>query len=697
MDGMRSPSPPEQPSIPQLQPFQEAYAPQPASESQHDGRSRASSGSRSDGLQQPVPIREAVNTAFDSSQAAAQADPMLVAQITQEVIKNLAASGLVSPAPPPQQSQQPFTTQHSHAPPPTTAHAPRSPTTSTSASIPSDYTPPPSPLKRHEHLSNGASSPDFAPSETGSNFSFASKESRESRNTSDTPRPSQADTSAYTKSSSRAPRRDRRSSESMDQYDGQSTQSRTRAAPVPEEMEETTLERIWQPLFDRGKPLPRLGEFLRGIAIHIIEDYEPKHSIVVTPHKLLAFLNHTKVQEELYPWQTIFGGGCTCASISLMYRKLLCQHHLVQAKFHEVPTIPGLTPLGFSEFVTVLIEAHPDIEFDRLAKAVLDMPISNADNKTERFPKELSRRLLPRDPNSQAEQRLIAAFSSDPVVKPLLRNTNQMPPPPAQPPQSSSFSERERTPYNHRGSAVDDEDLLATPSMPIERERKPYTAKEGTGKFHADDSRPVTSQYRPEGSTRPSRAASTLPAQTPFGGASSDPRNIPPPTNRGPRMSTAGNGTIPVPRRGSPPPRNAYARSDPINVGDIPASQYASNLHAQYAANLSDDPEGPPLRRYDSRRQQSSLDDESSRGKPIPQRNAPGPGPGNYDYGGSSLGGPPVGSYGVGGPPFPSFDDRRRSTMGSISGGTDGYGSFNGGYTSQQPPYGSSRFNDNRP
>lgn len=35
--------------------------------------------------------------------------------------------------------------------------------------------------------------------------------------------------------------------------------------------DETTMERIWGQLFDKdGKPTPRLGQFLRGVAVHLV-------------------------------------------------------------------------------------------------------------------------------------------------------------------------------------------------------------------------------------------------------------------------------------------------------------------------------------------------------------------------------------------------------------------------------------------
>jgi hypothetical protein len=67
--------------------------------------------------------------------------------------------------------------------------------------------------------------------------------------------------------------------------------------------EETVLEKMWQPLFDDGAmPTARLGQLLRGIALHLIEDLEPKSSLVVGPKKMKRFFEQMKVSDEVYPW-----------------------------------------------------------------------------------------------------------------------------------------------------------------------------------------------------------------------------------------------------------------------------------------------------------------------------------------------------------------------------------------------------------
>ena len=252
----------------------------------------------------------------------------------------------------------------------------------------------------------------------------------------------------------------------------------------------TTLEKIWGPLFDNDTPTARLGQFLRGIAAHLIDDYEPRASLVVTPAKMARFFADTAAASEDYPWDVIFGGKLNNTSLSTMYRRLLCQHHLVQVQRHDVPRMPGLTPHGFESFMICLIQAHPDTEFDRLSKAVTTMPIANADSRTERFPKELSRRLLPADANLHAEQRLIASLAEELHQLPGLEANSSMPPPPPPLPPSPIFllPERTRNPYSQSSfssNAFDDDGDLAPLSIPLERERKPYVGREGCGRISA--------------------------------------------------------------------------------------------------------------------------------------------------------------------------------------------------------------------
>lgn len=536
------------------------------------------------------PVDDAVNHAFERSDAASRVDPGLVAQITEQVINTLKATGIAG-------VQQPQAQHHPPPPPPpihTTSTHSRSPAES-ATSLPRRYTPP-SPT-RPDTESYRSSSPEphmFEPEPYPNPY--------------DMPRSKRGSSDA---SPARAP------------------ESRPRQVRIPSAVEETTLEKIWQPLFQGGRPTARLSQFLRGLAIHIIDDYEPKRSLVISPAKMVQFFEDVKLPNEIYPWRDIFGGRITCESISRIYRDLRCQHHFVQAATHSVPDIPALTPDGFDLFMTTLIQAHPAMEFDRLAKAVLDMPISNADNCKERFPKELSRRLFPDTDDVKQQQRLHAAISADRNIQ--LRSSNPMPPPPpTQPPPSSqstpttAFPERERAPYSSSASAIDDDESRTAPPR-IERERQPYSAKEGSGRIFEDDRRNAPRQ---DTTARRSRANSALPTQSSY--SQSRPGDIPATGQRHQRLSGSSGQR---PNLGAPPnlgyPPNPYTRSEGTNIGDVPAGYYSSNMHAQEDRS-----------RYPRR------DEESKRASWYPSR--------GYDYDGAN------------------YDDRRRT------GGTDGYGSYTG-------------------
>ena len=765
-DDRRSPSPPLPPDpsqassrgplgIPNVQPSQEQSGgpqitpPLPMQSHQPDLERHDSLQNHATSKAPAVqPIQDAVNNAFEHSTASHQLDPDFIKIVAEQVAKTLQSTGVAPTA-----ATQPQPSQY--VPPPPPPPMPRSPTQDSTDSMPQPFTPP-TPQQYREQRGSGASSPDQAWSDEGSSFSRASRESMrsdESHGSRQTPKPfetrvpskgrrSSAATairresgSESTEKESKPSRRDSRDSEAS--HDG-TPRRRARPARVPSDVGEsadtgeTALERAWKPLFDGGKPTQRLSQFLRGLALHLIHDYEPKHSYVVTPRKMLRFFKETEVANENYPWEVVFGGKMSHGSISTMYRKLLAQQALLQNQdqHHEQPTIPGLTPEGFDWFMTGLIQGHPDTEFERLAKAVMNMPISNADKKSERFPKELSRRLLPTEANLQAEQRMVSSLNHEPTLFPNLKGASSMPPPPASaPPQTNSYVERERQPYSHtQHSDVIDDDDLSGPSIPIERERQPYTAREGTGRmYESEDRRPPINQLKPDPQQSTSRAPrnnSGIPPQAMYSNnsGSSDPMNIP---RNSHRMSTSQahpppvlNGGYPKPGRGrsSPPPRNPYVRSDPIEVGSMPSSQYGSSLHPMQSNPFpgTDLDEEERMRRFHSRSRadrsnttntNSMNDDEinSARtGYPIPTRSSV-PISNAYEYGG---GGPPVGSYPARRPTMgPSgTDDRRRSVYGSPNmgvgfgvgggdGGTDGYGSFsqqlNGNYPPQQQ-YGSS-------
>lgn len=351
-------------------------------------------------------------------------------------------------------------------------------------------------------------------------------------------------------------------------------------APTRKSTDITTLEKIWGPLFEGNRATARLGQFLRGLAIHLIEDYEPKYSLVITPSKMQKYYEDTKLSNELYPWQTVFDDRTS--SISRLYREVEAQHHLVQGRVDERPDIPGLTPSGFERWSILMLLANPEQEFERLQKAVLDMPICNFDDRKERFPKEISRRLFPKIADSNTREKLEKAMiahcnislpnrrpsgsepgSQQPQSGNMANRAESIasatPSPPSYPrteyapaaAAQKSNLERERQPYvtTQSEGAIEDEDDVPTP-QPIERERKPYAAQPGGGRNYDDIHRPPTP---PESrAAPPTLATASAPAvkigRSPSGASSSgrgvDPqRTQPMPINTGPypRQQTQSN------------------------------------------------------------------------------------------------------------------------------------------------------------
>ncbi|WPH03315.1 Hypothetical protein R9X50_00619200 [Acrodontium crateriforme] len=696
----------------------------------------------------PQPISDAVHEAFVQSPVAQnQLDPELVRQVTEQVIRNLMQNSNISSASNNSANVarlSPASQAQTQRPPPPAVHsAPQSPTQTSPGSTSRQYTPPSPTRKQNDYV------PDIMPSPLSSESvqwchkpGFSEKERKDSSRERKDPairenehfndleksttvssqrmsvgsdggpprrRGSGPESHKGKTPQSHAPASERKFSNSS--VDSNPIDSQSRFRQNSDTTEATTLEKIWKPLFENGNPTPRLSQFLRGLALHLIDDYEPKCNLVVTPDKMFRFFNEVRVQDEHYPWDTIFGGAMTNASLSLMYRKLLCQHHLLQNQTHEIPSVAGLTPQGFERFMTCLIQAHPDTEFERLARAVMNMPISNADDKTERFPKELSRRLLPSKPNLHAEQRLVSSLNHEPRL--VLRGASNMPPPPPPPGPApvaqNSFPERERKPYSQSYYGIDDDDLMPS-SNAIERERKPYIVKDGSGmSYGADERSEIRSNVSAGSKTRPSRTDSIPPPPSGYSvSAPSDPMNIPPPNNKQrpsagvlpsypPSYPPPSMGTYSRNGRRSPPLRNPYTTSDSSDFTNSSAfEQQPNNRHASQTPNTSrdqvtgGDADDDLGRRYIRRPTDPRSDDEStSRAYPIPPR--PPPSAQGFDPTHNS-GLPPVGGFGgpLGGPrdkvASGNSDDRyesrrgegRRSTWYGTqgAGGSDGYGSF---------------------
>lgn len=269
--------------------------------SQAASESSARYGSQSQPLQTPEkPLFDTINHAFDQSDATSQVDPNIIAQITEQVTKSVInqfkVSGITAP-------QAPYHQQTSQS-----SYIPRSPAGSTAG--PSPYPPrnvytPPSP-DRHDSASPDKASMeqsmfgsrDFPPKETLSSRLRDRDTSPDSYQTATSrPRERKASPSGSEYIDNVAKARQGRSSPDVGTRDTTARPRERRASPdtgrpreasrrperrsSPPQMaqsepksasgEETTLEKIWQPLFDsEGQSTARLGQFLRGLAIHLV-------------------------------------------------------------------------------------------------------------------------------------------------------------------------------------------------------------------------------------------------------------------------------------------------------------------------------------------------------------------------------------------------------------------------------------------
>ena len=193
----------------------------------------------------PYKVDEAVTSAFDkaSTETSSYVPPEVIAQITQTVIKQLQSSGL--------DGSTPIPSPQSRFSPPPQQPVPLSPSTASGASqnMPSRVFTPPSPLKHSDypdHTSPSLSLSGYLPDGPRSPHEHKPSHFSPPRR-SPSPHSCASDTSDKAHSRPKGPSR------------------------LSTSKEETTLERIWGQLFDEdSRPTTRLGQFLRGLAIHIV-------------------------------------------------------------------------------------------------------------------------------------------------------------------------------------------------------------------------------------------------------------------------------------------------------------------------------------------------------------------------------------------------------------------------------------------
>ncbi|KAH6683297.1 hypothetical protein B0J14DRAFT_529390 [Halenospora varia] len=360
-------------------------------------------------------------------------------------------------------------------------------------------------------------------------------------------------------------------------------------------VELSTIDQKWGRLFDsEGNSTKRLGEFLRGLANHMVECFEPTKSIVVTPVKMVTYYSQYPISKEPHPLLSMFKARSN-EQISRLYQDLGCQHHLVQEDLKSEPVVPALTPLGFAQWMTLFILAYPEEESERLSKVILAMPIDAdgcmVDNKPERLPKQISRHLLPEREDKKSRKllenavgdffehlgttnRRKASITSPPLSRQtstsrtrshpveIHQNTRTSPTSSKAPP-----IERKRNPYSGAPSK-ESNPTTSEETIKIERERQPYTAQPGSGKVHesskmgrTNSTRSRSREYPEPGRHRAQSSASS---------------NFPPP----PQPSQTR-------RRPSSPPLKSWSNSTPTHID---SSKYETSSKHESSSNKY----GPP-------------------------------------------------------------------------------------------------------
>ena len=578
-DGYRSPGPAEQPSFfdPDERLGQTLHKTRSQQSSVEYERHRTSeipsSNSRDAGYKNAQqPINDAVTSAFDKADTSHGISPELLSQITSQITANVIQQLKTSNLKP---SAIPDSNSSNHIPTTNGISLSRSPSTTSPKETNRPVYTPPSPTRPMEDLSpqSSYSQPKYT-------------------------HPAHGDRATPERSS---PVSHASQSPTKELKKDAEARSKTSSVRLSFGQEATIVEKTWGTLYDEnGLPTARLGQFLRGIANHLIEDYEPRNSLVVLPSKMQKFYKDTAISKELYPWQLVFDDRTS--SISRLYREIGAVHHLVQeeSKYDERPDIPGLTPVGFQKWATLMLKANPEQEFERLQKVVLEMPISNADNRKDRFPKEISRRLFPGERDNAAREKLEKAMTTHcninlPSKRPSesesghqhRRKTETTVHQPKPPSETSNGIERERQPYSgasSTASGAEDDDDAPTP-QPIERERKPYSSNPGAGKVYEDMNKPSDTS-KPHEANKPHETQKTQ-------------DNMRPP----------------------PPPSQPTTSAPADNPRDQAGTRYRANSTA--------------ARRYDPTYPESSSTTSTSQSRPIPiasaSSKANGPPPSSFD------------------------------------------------------------------
>ncbi|KAH6621384.1 hypothetical protein B0J18DRAFT_225469 [Chaetomium sp. MPI-SDFR-AT-0129] len=366
-----------------------------------------------------------------------------------------------------------------------------------------------------------------------------------------------------------------------------STPPLTNMSVPPKEI--SAVDRKWGTLFDQqGVPTKRWEQVIRGIGNYLKDEFMPQNSLVITPDKLAVLYSHHKLELEPFPFPEIFRGhhGAAPPSLAELYQELGCEYYLVPAAPNARPTVPALTLLGWTRWMTLAMRSYPNEEAERLAKIVASLPINAdtlLDTKPERLPKQISRHLLPAEADRQAR---VLFFNT------LRDHLDAIRPPPPMPSKTRPIfirvdtSDGERPPPSPRSRYRPSEGTLSVSHASDEderhrrhsdresdRERRRYHSRDRDRSrdrsrerdYHHSNNTINRPQLRRETSTRTAgrdRPASPITSQKPASSSSS--LRVQPSVRGG---SSNSNTSTPSLRRrstGPPPPSVSPAREPPV-------------------------------------------------------------------------------------------------------------------------------------
>lgn len=130
--------------------------------------------------------------------------------------------------------------------------------------------------------------------------------------------------------------------------------------------------------------------------LHTLDrELRTRHSTVITSIKMTRYYKAVKLINDLYSWSSMLQHlrqsimSLTQFSavfdehslIFRIYRDLESQHYLVQKRCDKRSDISDLTSIDFAKWVTLLIQAHSEEKYEMLQKIVLEMSISNSDER----------------------------------------------------------------------------------------------------------------------------------------------------------------------------------------------------------------------------------------------------------------------------------------------------------------------------